>query len=197
MSSALLAALTASSMLSPAPAYSQDDMASLDDVLLLAQNDISDQTILTFLKYRRLDFPLDAKAVQRLRDGGVSDDVIRFVLERDATTIAALPTYVVPTGYRTGYPSYYYGARLVGTTEFPLGWYKHHYFRFGYTTVYSYPQHHSPSHSLGHSVGITLGHDRDRLHIPILHGRNHLIRRHGGHSPGHSGGHRRGHWGGH
>ena len=179
-------------MLNPAPAYSQAGIVSFDDMLLLAQNDISEQTILTFLKYRKLAFALDAKTVQRLRDGGVSDAVIRFLLERDATTIAALPTYVVPTGYRTGYPSYYYGARLVGTTEFPLAWYNHHYFRFGYTTVYSYPQHHSPSHSLGHSVGIARGHDREPLHVSGIHGRNHVIG-HAGQSLGHSGGQRRGH----
>ncbi len=196
LSLAICTTLAACSMLNPAPALSQESTVSLDDIVLLAQSNISDQTIMTFLWYRQLDFVLDAKGIERLRAGGVSDDIIQYLLEQDDTAIASVPAYVVPTGYRTAYPSYYYGARLVGTTVFPLDWYNHHYFGIGHSTVYSYPHHYSRRHSLGHSVGITLGHDRHRLHVPSLHGRNHLIR-HGGHSLGHSGGHRRGHSGGH
>ena len=52
-------ALAACNTLNPAPAYSQDGMVSLDDVVLLAHSDISDQTIMTFLDFRKLDFALD------------------------------------------------------------------------------------------------------------------------------------------
>jgi len=51
---AFCTAVAAGSTLNPAPAYSQDGTASLDDVVLLAQGDISDQTILTYLKHRRV-----------------------------------------------------------------------------------------------------------------------------------------------
>ena len=185
LSSALLAALTASSMLSPATAYSQDDMVSLDDVLLLVQNDISDQTILTFLKYRKLDFPLDAIAMQRLREGSVSETVIRSLLEPDDAPTAAIRTYVVPTGYSTGYPSYYYGARLIGTTAFPLSWYNNHYFVSGHGTAYGHVLSYSEGHSPGHSADMAFGHVPGPIHATGIHGGNHPID-HGARSPGHS-----------
>ena len=75
-------------MLNPAPAFSQESTVSFDDMVLLAQSDIADQTIMTFLRYRQLDFVLDATSIQRLRAAGVSDDIIRYLLEQDATAIA-------------------------------------------------------------------------------------------------------------
>ena len=47
----------------PSLAHPQDDTAGLDDVVLLEKSDISDHTILTFLKYRKLDFVLDAEVL--------------------------------------------------------------------------------------------------------------------------------------
>ena len=184
----------------------------MDDIVLLAESDISDQTILTFIRYRQLDFVLDAKGVQRLREAGVSEDVIQYLLNRDATPVAAIRTYVIPTGYATGYPSYYYGARLVGTTMFSLGWYDHHYFGLGYTTDYRYPRHYYQSHSLSHSGSITLGHGYAPIHGSSLsvghrnslghsigqrHGLGHSVSHGGGHSVNHGGGHGGSHGGGH
>jgi len=151
-------ALAACNTLSPAPAYSQADVVSFDDVVLLAQSDISDQTIMTFLDFRELDFALDAEALLRLREAGVSEAVIRYLLEQDTASSTALPTDTVLTGYDTkGYPSYYYGSRRIGGPAFPFGWYDHHYFGLGYTTIYRYAPHHNGGHSLGHAVGITHG----------------------------------------
>jgi hypothetical protein len=216
LSLAVCAALVTYSLLNPVAALSQENMVSLDDIILLAESDVSDQTIMTFLWYRQLDFVLDSKGIQRLRAAGVSDDVIRYLLEQDATAIASVPAsvpasppaYVVPTGYRTAYPSYYYGARLVGTTVFPLGWYDHHYFGFSRGSVYSYPLHDSESHGLGHSVGIGLGHSvgiglDHSAGIGLGHsagiGLGHsagIGLGHSGQNLGHSGGQRRSHSGG-
>ena len=192
-------ALTASAMLlNPSLAYSQDGMVSLDDVVLLAQSDISEQTILTFLKYRKLEFALDAGAVQRLREGGVSEEIIRFMLQQDAKSVVATPNYVVATGYNTGYPSYYYGARLVGATAYPLSWYNHHYYPHAYTTVYRPGAHYGPSSNAGYEVGISPGHEP--IHSPGILGGNHRIGHSAlslGHNVGHSVSHSRGIIGGH
>jgi len=188
LASALCAAVAACSTLHPAPAYSQDGTVSLDDVVLLAQSDISDQTILTYLKHRRLDFVLDAEGVQELREAGVSEEIIRYLLELSDTPPAALLTYVTPTGYDTGYPSYYYGARLVGTSIFSRQWYDHHYLEFAHVTAHHAP-HHNQGHSLGHTVGITVGH-HTRTHIG--HGGG-IVDRHGSAQLRHSGGDQRSH----
>jgi hypothetical protein len=173
---AVCATLTALGMLlNPSPAYSQDGGVSLDDVILLAQTDISDQTVLVFLKYRNLSFVLDADAVRRLSEAGVSEQVITYLLTKDAAPVAAAPTYVVSTGYNTTYPSYYYGTRLVGTTAYRLSWYNHHYYPFGYAAGYRPGAHYDSGSGVGHSVGIALGHDGAPIHTPGILGGEHQI----------------------
>ena len=150
-------ALAACNTLNPASAYSQNSMVSFDDVVLLAQSDISDQTIMTYLDFRELDFALDPEALLRLREAGLSEAVIRYLLEQDTASSTALPTDTVPSGYSTtGYPSYYYGSRRIGGTAFPFGWYDHHY-GLGYTTIYRNAHHYNGGHSLGHAAGIKRG----------------------------------------
>jgi hypothetical protein len=167
-------ALAASGMLlKPLPAYSKDGTASVEDIVLLAQSDISQQTILTFLKHRKLDFAVDADAVKSLREGGVGDEIIRYLSQPDATPTARTPAYVVATGYSTSYPSYYFGARLVGTTAYPLSWYNHHYYPPGYASVFRPGAHYGPSSSVGHSDGASLVHDS--LYAPGVHGGNPLL----------------------
>jgi len=208
---ALYTALGVCSMLNSA--YSQDDTVSFDDVLLLAQSGISDRTIMTFLKVRRLDFVLDAEGIQQLREAGVSEDIIQYLLNYAYAPISVPQTYDIPISYNTSYPSYYYSTRLVGRTAFSLGWYDHHYFGLSHSTA-----------QLGHAVGITVGHGLGLSggHISRFGGVNHVgvsgghIVGHGGinhlslsrghsighgtthgHSRGHSGGHTRGHGSGH
>ncbi len=200
----ICAALTLSGFfLNPSLAYSQDDMVSVDDIVMLVKTDISEQTMLTFLQNRRISFTLDAAALQRLRAGDVSEEIIRFLLEQEASSVGAAPApapaYVVPTGYNTAYPSYYYGARLVGTTSFPLSWYSHHYYHHGYTSIYRPNASHGLfSDSVSRPATSSLGHDRDPVHLPGTYGGDHQVshsnqlRGHsssGNHSLGHSSGH--------
>jgi hypothetical protein len=167
-------ALAASAMLfSPLPAYAKDGVVSVDDVVLLVQSDISQQTILTFLKHRSLDFAVDADAVKLLREGGVGEEIIRYLSRQEATSVAGTPAYVVATGYNTSYPSYYFGARLVGATTFPLGWYDHHYYPPGYASIFRPGAHYGPSSSVGHSDGASLVHDS--LYAPGIHSDNQLL----------------------
>lgn len=169
-------ALTASGMLAnPSLAHAEDGIASLDDIVLLARSDISDLTTLTFLKYRTLDFVPDAGAVQRLQESGVSKEIVSYLLQRDATSLVVAPAYVVATGYNSIYPSYYYGARLVGTTTYPLSWYSHHYYPRGFASIYRPGAHFGPGSSIGHPVGFSLSHDRDPALSPAPVGGNHPL----------------------
>ena len=171
---ALYTALGVCSMLNSA--YSQDDTVSFDDVLLLAQSGISDRTIMTFLKVRRLDFVLDAEGIQQLREAGVSEDIIQYLLNYAYAPISVPQTYDIPISYNTSYPSYYYSTRLVGRTAFSLGWYDHRYFGLSHSTA-----------QLGHAVGITVGHlGLSGGHISSLGGVNH-VGVSGGHIVGHGG----------
>lgn len=190
--------LTLSSMFfTPSSVKAQDNRVSRDDVVMLVQSDISVPTILTFLKYRQFDFALDAEALQQLRAAGVSEKIIRSMLEQEASSVgtapAPAPAYVVATGYNTAYPSYYYGARLVGTTAFPLSWYSHRYYHHGYTSIYRPNTHYAAfSDGISHSVGGTLGHDRQPAHLPGTYGGDHQV----GHSSavvGHGARHNPGH----
>ena len=159
---ALYTALGVCSMLNSA--YSQDDTVSFDDVLLLAQSGISDRTIMTFLNIRRLDFVLDAEGILQLREAGVSEDIIQYLLNYAYAPSSASPTYDIPISYNTGYPSYYYSTRLVGRTTFSPGWYDHHYFGLSHSTA-----------QLGHAVGITVSHlGLSGGHISSLGGVNHV-----------------------
>ncbi len=174
----IFASLAASGLLfSPSAAYSQDDTVSIDDVVLLTQTDISDETILTFLEYRNLDFVLDAETVRQLKEAGVSEEVIRFLLNKDATVVAAAPTptYVVSTGYNTAYPSYYFGTRSVGTTAYQLGWYNHHYYPYGHTASYRPGSHYDSDNDIGHAAGTSLGHGAAPMHRSEFTGGNHPI----------------------
>ncbi len=184
------AVLTLSSMFfTLSSVKAQDNTVSLDDVVMLVQSDISTPTILTFLKYRSLDFELDAEALQQLRAAGVSEEIIRSMRAQEASSVevAPAPAYVVATGYNTAYPSYYYGARLVGATTFPLSWYSHHYYHHGYTSIYRPNTHYAAfSDGLSHAVGGSLGHNRQPAHLPGTYGGDHQV----GHSSavvGHSG----------
>ena len=78
----LAASCSINAVAPPAP----QAVVSLDDVVLLARSDISDQTIFTFLDFRELGFVLDAQSLLLLRESGVSEAVIRYLLEIDGTS---------------------------------------------------------------------------------------------------------------
>jgi len=156
----------------PSLAHSQDDVAGLDDVVLLQKSDISEQTILTFLKYRKIGFALDTEALDRLRESGVSEKIISYMLIQNTSPVTATPAYVVATGYNSPLPSYYFGTRLVGATEYPLSWYQHRYSPLGIASVYRSNTHFDQFLNDGHAPGSAL---RDSIHAPRVHGGNNRI----------------------
>ncbi len=164
--------LVSGTLFIPSLAHPQDNIVGLDDVVLLEKSDISDQTILTFLEYRKLDFALDVEALDRLRGNGVSEKIISYMLRRDASSIVATPAYVVATGYKLPLPSYYFGTRLVGATAYPLSWYQHHYNPLGVASVYRSNTHFDQFQIDDHSPGSALGY---AIHPPRFNGGNRRI----------------------
>lgn len=113
MRTAILGVLFGLALASPAAAANRPQ-ASLEDLTLLTASGISDETILVFLDTREIGFEIDAEAIARLRQQGVSEEVIRHLLERtDARSNEDRVIYISPAPYpRRYYSSYYdgYGA---------------------------------------------------------------------------------------
>ncbi len=158
--------------------------ASLEDLTLLIESGISDQTILVFLDTREIGFQLDSETIARLRQQGVSEEVIRYLLERtdareyrdDRVVYVSAGPY--PPGYYLPYYAYgvgsYFGAAI-------LGHWTHGYHRVGRHLVGG----HHRGHRGGHGGRSHLGSHR-ASHARAGHsGGRH---RGGGHGGGHRGG---------
>ena len=178
---------------------------SLEDLTLLAASDMSDETILVFLEPRELGFELDPEAIAHLRQQGVSDEVIRYLLEKtvapkegDAGVVYVSAGRYPPRYYVLHYghdPFPYFGAAILGHWTHGFHRVVHHLaggHHFGIS------DRHSSSHGGRHlaSTRHLVGGHHARGHSNGGHGaRRHLgshrLRHAGaGHSGGrHSGGH--------
>ena len=184
--------------------------ASLEDLTLLAKSGISDQTTLVFLDTREIEFALDPEAIALLRQEGVSDEVIRYLLERtDAPSdrddrVVYVSAGLYPPRYYALYYGYgvfpYFGAAILAHWTHGFHWVGHH-------LVGGHHRGNSVGHSASHggrhdaSGGHLVGGHHARRHSNGGHGaRSHLGSHGASHaSAGHSsGGHGRGgHGGGH
>ncbi|MCH8890281.1 MAG: hypothetical protein IH827_04265 [Myxococcales bacterium] len=177
---------------------------SLEDLTLLARSDISDETILVFLDPREIGFELDADAIARLREQGVSDEVIRYLLERtDARSerddrVVYVSAGAYPPRYYAPYYGYgvfpYFGAAILWHWTHGYHWVDHHLVGGHHLGV---SVGHSASHGARHhaSAGHLVGGHRSRGHSS---GRHAAVSHLGSHGASHAGvGHSgRGHGGG-
>lgn len=154
-------------------------VASMDDVLLLTQRGVSDETILVFLQSRVVNFIPDASDIDKLLEAGVSEEVIRYLLGQTTSTPSdtSTPLYIpTPVAYADPYPPYYYRpyyytpyyARSSLFYGFPT------FFYSSYGHRYRRAAHHNRPH---HSGSVHLAHNGYGGH-----GVSHT----GGHNPGHS-----------
>ncbi len=178
---------------------------SLEDLTLLARSDISDETILVFLDPREIGFELDADAIALLRQQGVSDEVIRYLLERtDARSerddrVVYVSAGAYPPRYYAPYYGYgvfpYFGAAILWHWTHGYHWVDHHLVGGHHLGV---SVGHSASHGARHyaSAGHLVGGHHARGHSSGGHAAvSHLGSHGGGHvGVGHSG---RGHSGNH
>lgn len=187
--------------------------ASLEDLTLLTESGISDQTILVFLDTREIGFLLDAETIARLRQQGVSEEVIRHLLERaEVRDDRDEVVYVAPDPYpRRYYYPYHYGygvGSYLGAAI--LGHWTHGHHRVGhhlggghhlglsFGRSSSYGVHYTGGGHLvgGHGARSHLGSHGSSRHSARHRGYGHGGRSHGrgGHGGGHGGGgHGRGH----
>lgn len=81
-------------------AHSEDLKATLQDIIFLAQSSFSDATIIAFLETREVNFVLGPKEILELKNAGVSENVIRYLLGRIG---AKEPQAYVQADYNAGY----------------------------------------------------------------------------------------------
>jgi len=108
-------------LLGAGAARAQGRPASLDDVVLLAQSGLSDDTILSFLETRSIGFVLSAASIVQLRAAGVSEVIIRYLLKRFGVASVPQPVYTAPIWPGSAYPVSYYAASYAPVTAVVLG----------------------------------------------------------------------------
>lgn len=188
---------------------------SMDDIVLLSQRGVSDQTILVLLQTREIGFVPGADDIDSLLETGVSEEVIRYLLQKTATPP---PDTYIPVSYADPYPSYYYRPYYASTSlyygysSFPHTSYRYRHHGAGH---HSRPHHPAPRHyrthndhdnaghdiphtgydtgSAGHDKTVSISHNaRNAGHSrsgSASHSRNSRIGHRSGHSRGHSSGH--------
>ena len=191
---------------------------TLEHIILLAEGGLSDETIIAFLETRPLGFVLSAEDIVRLRQAGVSERVIRYLLQRTpARPTDAMPGQPYDRGYYTGAPfSYGYGAVVLPQFLPHLHQGLHHPLHVGqahrvlpghdvrldrhHRRIHAI-QHSTVAHPFGrlpHDAGHRAGHRATAVHLVGSRGghsgagfsaRGHAAGGHGGHSGGHGGGH--------
>ena len=136
MSRALIAVLCVLLWAAPAAAQATNRPVTMDDVIQLAQSGISAETIITFLDTRDIGFVPDPADIAFLRAAGVSEEVIRYLLQRTASV--SVPVYPPPIPYPTvrvvpSYPIGSYIPRSFGGMAVSVGvpilphWLREHY----------------------------------------------------------------------
>jgi len=89
-------------------AQASDLQASLDDILLLANRNVSDQTIMVYIQTRGIGFSPSAENIDKLLEAGISEEIIRYLLEQSPTATVSDNSYQQRPTYMTPYPTYYY-----------------------------------------------------------------------------------------
>ena len=170
-----------------AQALANDRRVEIQDIVSLEQAGLSDQTILTFVDSGTLGFSMSAADLIYLRDAGVSEHVIRYLLAKARPTVAPVPNPTYRAPYRADYRAAYCAPPPVVVNT--IG---HH----DYDTYY---EHHRPAVRVAPSVHVDVssgGGHHSRFGAGIgwgfggSHGGGHGYGGHGGrHGGGHGGGH--------
>lgn len=204
-----------------APALADGPIASVDDLVALAEGGLTNETILVFVRNRPVAFAGSAEEILRLKEAGVSEEVIRYLLEHAAADDGEY-SGEYSEGYAGNYPSYasssyhasslyyprsYYGSLYVGTLLYPSLWYgqRYHGSRVIFRNSYVPFGRHRSRGLYGRRYGGTLvignhqtrGHLRRTGHAHRGHGIAFSTGNAGGHFGGHFGRHRALHSGGH
>ena len=94
----------------PASAGALTAPASLEDIVLLAESGVSDETIRVFLNSRPLNFDLDADAIALLKSAGISEELLQHLLDSVSATASRTDADVVVVVAADPHPYHYYGS---------------------------------------------------------------------------------------
>ena len=199
-------------LLGAGAARAQGRPASLDDVVLLAQSGLSDDTILSFLETRPIGFVLSATSIVQLRAAGVSEVIIRYLLERFGVASVPQPVYTAPILPGYAYPVSYYAASYAPVAAVALGgmifphWFHDDHIVAGHLVaslhvdqLHPQPGHHGVALADSHRTGGLATRRAPTVHL-VGSGRGHSSTGHTGvgfGARGHAGGGDSGHSGGH
>ena len=124
---------------------------SLEDILLLMERGVSNETLLVFLETREIGFTLDVEDIDELLEAGVSEEIISYLLQQTAKY--SVPSYADrTTNYQDRYPFNYYTpyysatSVFLGFSSFPRAWFRHHH-----SAVHHGPLHHDAAHRPAHN----------------------------------------------
>ena len=158
--------------------------ASLEDIILLGESGVSDETIRVFLSSRPVDFDLDADAIARLKEAGISEENIQFLLDIFGEQASEADKEVVVVVAPDPYPHYYYGSYYIA------GAFPHWGFHFSFPFHFPIPvphlshtrhrvlRHDTVSHHLHHRTSHRASHnDGHRRHRESGHSVRHVSRR--------------------
>ncbi len=221
----LLVSLICIAGLSISIAQAGTPKTSLEDIMLLVGRGISDETIMVFLKTRKIGFTPDAEDIDKLLVSGLSQEAIRYILRQTATYSTSSYSYQTTT-YVDPYPPYYSRSSFyLGYSSYPYTWFGNNYGGVHYASLRHGGIHnlrhnnhgylsrrvhsgehagaHNTNHRLGHNTATGIRHGGSRYTV-AHRGRQHSVRHtsrssthRSGYSRGHGGTHRGSHGSGH
>lgn len=145
-------------------ARAEESLDSLDDVILLVEAGISDETIRVFITSRQIEIELGPEEILRLRRSGVSEAVLEFLLTRIGAARPEPADSRVPLSTGPFFPSRYYRGNSVfsvgyylGASYIPRWWFYHLYFSFPFSHQQEVLTGHHGSTHARHSGPLHLG----------------------------------------
>jgi len=158
--------LLLSLLLATTAAAAHRPTVSVEDLTLLAASDLSNETILVFLDRHEIGFEFDPETISRLRQQGVSDEIIRYLLERRDlsservarvayVSVGAHPHRYYEPYYRDGVLPYF-GAAILWHWAHGYHWVDHRLvggYHFGHPASHGGRGHSRGGHGGGHGGG--------------------------------------------
>jgi len=149
---------------------------TLGDLLVLADNDISDTVILSFIKTRKRSFTLSASEIVKLRKAGLSDVAIQYLLSETNAIDGPVNYYEPPTNSMGPYLGTVILDRYPSVIPFdvyPLDVYPRYYYGpsiyIGFSNI---------NHTLFNHQHVGLHHDGKKHHVGSHHRSDHHIGSH-------------------
>jgi len=168
------------------PAESQEETNStgnidwlnvtLEDLLLLANSEVSDAVILTFIRTRERAFTMGASEIGKLYESGLSDVVIQYLLHSESIAIDdPAGYYEPPTGSTDNYPLTMepYPKTVTSNrypSDIPFYTYPRYYYEPSFFIGFS-----GIHHTLLEHHHVRLHHQREEHHVGLHHGNDHDI----------------------